>query len=91
MDHVPASGGGSCFRCQRSLGLLSVKWNDHWYCTASCAEGGPPSPVVGAPVVAEPALYARPRRYFRSRMPKELRASAVPRVPAGGNGATGTR
>ena len=83
MDHVPASG--SCIRCQRSLGLVSVKLNDHWYCTASCAEGGPPTPEVGAQAVSEAALYARPRRYFRSRMPKELRASAEQRTPAGGS------
>jgi hypothetical protein len=87
IDRVPASGGGSCIRCQRSLGLLSVKLHGHWYCTASCAEGGPLTPEVGATAVAEAALYARPRRHFRSRMPKELRASAARRMPPGGNGA----
>ena len=90
IDRVPASGGGSCVRCKRSLGLLSVKAHDQWYCTASCAEGGPSTPEVGAPAVDEAALYARPRRYFRSRMPKELRASSAARTPPGGAGAAGT-
>ena len=88
MDRVPASG--SCYRCQQSLGLLSVKVHDHWYCTASCAEGGPSTPDVGATAVAEAALYARPRRHFRNRLPKELRASATRRTPPGGAGAAGT-
>jgi hypothetical protein len=89
MDRVPASG--SCYRCQQSLGLLSVRANERWYCSASCAEGGPSVPEVGAPAVAEAALYARPRRYFRNRLPKELRASAERRTPPGGNEAAGTR
>lgn len=88
MDRVPASG--SCYRCQQSLGLLSVKVQDHWYCTASCAEGGPPTPEIGATAVDEAALYARPRRYYRSRLPKELRAAAARRTPPGGAGAAGT-
>ncbi|HVH17114.1 MAG TPA: hypothetical protein VNF72_02330 [Myxococcota bacterium] len=67
-----------------------MKVQDHWYCTASCAEGGPPTPEVGATAVDEAALYARPRRYFRSRLPKELRAAAARRTPAGGAGAAGT-
>jgi hypothetical protein len=88
MDRVPASG--SCIRCRRALGLASVKQGDVWYCTPACAEGDAPSPDLAEPAVAEAALYARPRRHFRSRAPKELRASLVRRTPAGGS-ATGTR
>lgn len=88
MDRVAASG--SCVRCQRSLGLLSVKLNDRWYGTATCAEGGPCPFDRAEPAVSESALYARPRRHFQRRTPKELKASAVRRTPAGGNSAAGT-
>lgn len=88
MDRVAASG--SCIRCQRSLGLLAVKRNSNWYGTATCAEGGECPLERAAPGVAEAALYARPRRHFRSRLPKELKASAARRTPPGGAGAAGT-
>jgi len=88
MDRVAATG--SCTRCQRSLGLAAVKWRDRWYCSAVCAEGDEDPADRVAPSVAEAALYARPRRHFRSRTPKELRASAVRRTPPGGAGAAGT-
>jgi hypothetical protein len=90
VDHVPASGGGSCARCRRALDLASVKHNGLWYCTATCAEGGVAT-LDGDPSVAEGALYARPRRHFRKRLPKELKASAVRRTPPGGNEAAGTQ
>ena len=86
MERVPASG--SSIRCRRSLGLASVKVGDLWYCSPACAEGEVPSTT--RPAVSEAALYARPRRYFRARAPKELRASAVRRTPPGGANAAGT-
>jgi hypothetical protein len=89
-DHVPASGGGSCARCRRSLDLASVKVQGVWYCSPTCAEGGA-VPLEPDPSVAEGALYARPRRHFRRRLPKELKASAVRRTPPGGNEAAGTQ
>jgi len=88
MDRVPASG--SCIRCRRSLGLASVKLGDVWYCSPACAEGDVPAAGSAEPTVSEAALYARPRRHYRSRAPKELRASLVRRTPPGGS-ATGTR
>jgi len=88
MDRVAASG--SCIRCQRSLGLLAVKRNEHWYGTATCAEGGACPLDRAEPAVSEAALYARPRRHFQSRTPKELKASAVHHTPAGGDSAAGT-
>ena len=65
------SATGSCARCQRRLDLASVKVGAAWYCRASCAAGAD----VEKPRVSEIALYNRPRRYFRSRSPKELRGS----------------
>ena len=90
MDHVPANGSGSCARCQRSLDLASVKAQGVWYCSAICAEGGA-APLEPEPSVREAALYARPRRHFRNRLPKELKASALRRTPPGGNEAAGTQ
>jgi hypothetical protein len=90
MDRVPASGSGSCARCQRQLDLASVKVQGVWYCSAVCAEGGVAT-LEPESSVPEPALYARPRRHFRSRLPKELKASAVRRTPPGGNEAAGTQ
>jgi hypothetical protein len=87
MERVPAIG--SCVRCQRALGLASVKQGGLWYCTPVCAEGLA-APDASGPAIAEAALYARPRRHFRSRAPKELRASSVQRTSAGGAGAAGT-
>ena len=79
MNHVPANGSGSCARCQRALDLAAVKRNGEWYCSPACAEGDA-APLEAEPTVAEAALYARPRRHFRSRLPKELKASAVRRT-----------
>jgi hypothetical protein len=77
IDHRPASGAGSCPRCGESLGLASVKQDDTWYCSCACAEGR----VRGEPrdfLVPEPWLYARPRRFFGKRRPKELRCAGRP-------------
>ncbi|HKA15279.1 MAG TPA: hypothetical protein VKH41_09705 [Myxococcota bacterium] len=71
MERVPASG--SCIRCQRSLGLASVKRGDHWYGTVQCAEGRACPLDSRPPAVPEPALYSRPRRFFARREPKELK------------------
>jgi hypothetical protein len=57
-------------RCQRLLDLASVKVDDVWYCRASCAAGV----ALEQTRVPEEALTNRPRRYFRRRAPKELRA-----------------
>jgi hypothetical protein len=69
----PRSATGSCVRCQRKLDLASVKVDGAWYCRASCAAGLAPAP--DAPRVPEIALLNRPRRAFRKRLPKELRAA----------------
>jgi len=74
IDRVPSSG--SCARCWRSLGLASVKVEGKWYGSATCARGGECPLDEHAPGVAESDLYARPRRYFGKRAPKELRRSA---------------
>jgi hypothetical protein len=47
-----------------------VRIGDDWYCRAACAAG---EAVLRAPAVEEEALINRPRRYFASRAPKELR------------------
>jgi hypothetical protein len=73
IERVPASG--SCVRCQRSLGLASVKRDGRWYGNVACAEGRDCPLDVRAPAVAEPALYSRPRRFFGARAPKELNRS----------------
>lgn len=65
----PRSATGSCVRCQRLLDLASVKVEGAWYCRASCAAGV----AAEKPRVSELALYNRPRRHFRRRLPKELR------------------
>ena len=70
VERVPAYG--SCRRCQRALGLASVKRDGEWYGSVACAEGGECPLDVRGPSVAESALYSRPRRFFRSRAPKEL-------------------
>jgi hypothetical protein len=74
IDHRPASGGGSCARCRTSLGLASHKHNGSWYCSSACAEGRLGA-APRAPQVPEPRLYARPRRFFGKRGPKELRST----------------
>lgn len=71
-ERVPSSG--SCLRCRRALGLASVKVRGHWYCSVACAEGR--RPPDRPPAVPEPALYARPRRFFRKRVPRELKRKA---------------
>jgi hypothetical protein len=73
IDHRPANGGGSCARCRDALGLASIKRNGSWYCSTACAEERPPT-RSGGERVPEPWLYARPRRFFRPRRPKELRS-----------------
>ena len=74
IDHRPANGGGSCARCEDSLGLASLKVGDVWYCSSACAEGRR-STTRRHFRVPEPWLYARPRRFFRKRQPKELKSS----------------
>lgn len=66
----PRSATGSCVRCQRPLDLASVKVDGAWYCRASCAAGVASEKTR----VSEVALLNRPRRHFRRRLPKELRA-----------------
>jgi hypothetical protein len=74
IDHRPASGGGSCARCRGSLDLAALERGGVWYCSSACAEGR----VSATPRVArvpEPWLYARPKRFFGRRAPKELRGA----------------
>ncbi len=73
-DRVPSSG--SCCRCQRSLGLASVKVDGRWYGSAGCASGGDCLLEERAPAVSESVLYARPRRFYSNRAPKELSRKA---------------
>ena len=73
MERVPASG--SCIRCQRSLGLASVKRGEHWYGSVPCAERLSCPFDLREPAVPEPALYSRPRRFFAARAPKELQSA----------------
>ena len=74
IDHRPASGGGSCARCRASLGLASLKLAGAWYCGSDCAHGRDGAEPRQARV-PEPWLYARPRRFFRARKPKELKST----------------
>jgi len=74
IDHRPASGAGSCARCQDSLGLASIKVDGAWYCSTACAEGREKLRSKSAHV-PEPWLYARPRRFFHKRRPRELRST----------------
>jgi hypothetical protein len=70
IDERPSCG--SCPVCRRALDLASVQVRGTWYCSAACAEGR--SRVeTPAPVVPESWLYARPRRFFHKRLPKELK------------------
>ena len=78
IDHRPALGSGSCARCRDRLDLASVKVGDVWYCSSSCAEGRVAAERA-EPSVPEPWLYARPRRFFGARKPKELKGSAIGR------------
>jgi len=74
IEHRPANGGGSCARCRESLGLASTRVGGVWYCSAACAEDREHDASATARV-PEPWLYARPRRFFRSRKPKELKST----------------
>jgi hypothetical protein len=71
-DSAPASG--SCHRCGRALDLAAVKVNGLWYGNEACAHGGECPFRERAAAVPETWLYARPRRFFRRRRPKELKA-----------------
>ena len=73
VERRPANGGGSCARCRASLTLASVEAGGRWYCSSACAEGH--ASVPRPPAVPEPWLYARPRRFFHARRPKELRSA----------------
>jgi len=73
IDYRPSDGGGSCTRCHTRLGLASLKKADVWYCGSACADGRV-SATPRSSRVPEAWLYARPRRFFKSRMPKELRS-----------------
>lgn len=74
IDRVPSHG--SCARCQRALGLASVKADGVWYGAVDCAEARACPFDRREALVPEAALYPRPRRHFRKRQPKELRSSA---------------
>jgi hypothetical protein len=78
MEHCVSNGGGSCPRCRGSLGLASQKVGGVWYCSAACAEGRR-NASSERPRVPESWLYARPRRFFGSRRPKELNSTRAGR------------
>jgi len=78
IDHRPALGSGSCARCRDSLDLASLRVGEVWYCSSACAEGRVAA-ERSAPSVPEPWLYARPRRFFGARKPKELKGSGTRR------------
>ena len=73
VDERPSCG--SCPVCRAALGLVSVQTRGVWYCSPACADGR--APVEGPrPAVPEPWLYARPRRFFGKRRPKELNSAS---------------
>jgi hypothetical protein len=74
IDRRPANGGGSCASCGASLTLASMKVNDIWFCSTACSDG---FLAAGGRdfSVPEPWLWARPRRHFRRRQPKELNSA----------------
>ena len=74
IDHRPANGGGSCARCRGRLDLASVRVGETWFCSTECADGRRRA-EPRASAVPEEWLYARPRRFFGARKPKELRSS----------------
>jgi hypothetical protein len=74
-DVERVASSGSCARCGRSLDLASAKVDGRWYGNAICATGAPCPLDERAPEVPERRLYARPARFLRKRLPKELRAS----------------
>ncbi len=45
-----------------------------WYCGSDCAHGRDGA-EPRQPRVPEPWLYARPRRFYRARKPKELKST----------------
>ncbi|MEM7409241.1 MAG: hypothetical protein AAF430_03270 [Myxococcota bacterium] len=70
-DRVPSSG--SCRRCQRALGLASVKRDGAWYCCVESAEGRTCLADDRVSEALEARLAPVPRRHFAPRFPKELR------------------
>jgi hypothetical protein len=72
IDRRPANGAGSCARCGASLTLASMEVNGFWFCSTACADGRV-APEERDFRVPEPWLYARPRRHFFRRRPKELK------------------
>ena len=74
IDHRPILGNGSCARCGDALDLASLERGGVWYCSTACAEGRPEA-ERSEPSVPETWLYARPRRFFAARKPKELRGA----------------
>jgi hypothetical protein len=66
---------GSCPVCRGRLDLTAVQVRGVWYCSTACADGRSRAEAP-APAVPEPWLYARPRRFFRKRRPKELNSTA---------------
>jgi hypothetical protein len=77
MEHRVSQGGGSCPVCRASLGLDALKVGDVWYCSSACAQGRTRAEDRERRV-PEPWLYGRPRRFFRARKPRELKAGATP-------------
>jgi hypothetical protein len=75
IDHRPIVGSGSCARCRDSLDLASLQVDGIWYCSPSCAAGRVAAERA-TPSVPESWLYARPRRFFGARAPKELKSAA---------------
>jgi len=73
VERVPASG--SCARCGRALDLASAFVGGAWYGNAACATDAPCPLEQRVAAVPEPWLVSRPRRHFRRRLPKELRAA----------------
>jgi hypothetical protein len=72
IQYRPASGAGSCAHCLGELGLDALKQAGVWYCCHACAEGRAPERDAAVPA---PRLYHRPARFFRKRLPKELRSA----------------
>jgi hypothetical protein len=72
VDERPSCG--SCPVCRAALDLAAVHVRGVWYCSAACADGRG-RVERDESLVPEPWLYARPRRFFRKRRPKELNPS----------------
>jgi len=71
---------GSCPVCRAALGLASVRRGGTWYCSPGCAEGRP-GRDDRPPAVDEAWLTNRPRRFYKKRKPKELRAAPSESLP----------